>query len=355
MSDTKSEIESIVQTAFQSKTSLFIQAGGSKHFYGRKIEAEPLSLTSHTGITEYEPSELYITAKSGTRISEIEEVISEQNQMLPCEPPYFKASATIGGMVASGLAGPRRAYSGNVRDCILGTNIINGKGEALQFGGKVMKNVAGYDASRLMCGAMGTLGVITEVTFRLLPIPEQEKTIVFDIDACSAITKMNEWANTPLPISATFHSDNKLYIRLSGSASSLKAASATMGGESYTDHTGLWESVKEQTHGFFNSQKASQDPLWRISVPPNTPELKLSGQYALEWNAGLRWYKTDEPESIVRDTASKAAGHAILFKGDTTNEKFHPLSKAAMKIHKNLKQVFDPEGILNPEKIYAGL
>ena len=351
MSDFRSEIVSEIQAAFQNKSKLSIQGGSSKAFYARQIEGKTLSLSGHTGIIEYEPSELYITAKSGTPLSVIERTIAEHNQMIPCEPPYFKNTATIGGTIACGLSGPRRAYAGNVRDCVLGTEIINGKGEELRFGGRVMKNVAGYDASRLMCGALGTLGVLMTITIRLLPTPACEQTSILSLDESAAINKMNQWANTPLPISATFYDGQNLYVRLSGSSSSVIEAKKVLGGENFEDHDTFWKSVKEHQHEFFKND----DTLWRISVPPNTQAISLSSQSAMEWNGGLRWYKTDVDETVIREKVAKFGGQANLFKGNNCKEKFHPLPDATMKIHKNLKNVFDPAGILNPGKMFPEL
>jgi len=338
MSTRLTEIASEIESAYQSKTALQIQGGASKTFYGRPIGGQLLSVADHSGIVEYEPSELYIKAKNGTTLLEIENTISEKNQILPCEPPSFNSNATLGGVVASGLSGPRRAHSGSVRDCILGTQILNGKGELLHFGGKVMKNVAGYDASRLMCGALGTLGVLTEVTLRLLPKPEEELTLILKLSAEAAITKVNQWANSPLPISATFYDGQNLYIRLSGSQTSTTAALTTIGGESYPRHLEFWQSVKDQTHPFFHTDQS----IWRISVPPSTPELSIAGEYIMEWNAGLRWYKSNLPDTELRNAVSNAGGHAT-----------YPISQATMNMHKNLKQIFDPAGILNPGRMFA--
>lgn len=351
MSDCSDKIAAKVQEAYQLKQALQIKAGSTKQFYGRNIQAETLSLTDHSGIIEYEPSELYITARSGTSLREIEKTISEQHQILPCESPYFGETATLGGTVACGLAGPRRVSAGSVRDCILGTEILNGKGELLRFGGKVMKNVAGYDVSRLMCGALGTLGVLMSVSLRLLPKPACEQTIVLTIESSTAINKMNQLANTPMPISATFYDGHDLYIRLSSSLSAIEACTKEIGGELANNNDIFWSSIKEQTHDFFNSDKS----LWRISVPPCTEKLNLSGESVLEWNGGLRWCKSDADENIIRTEVERVGGHATLFKGSTTDQIFHPLSKSSMKLHKKLKHVLDPAGILNPGKMFAEL
>ncbi len=350
-SDCSKEITAKIQDAFQQKQALHIHAGNSKSFYGRKIKAEPLSIAQHTGVIEYEPSELYITARSGTLLKEIEQTIAKQNQILPCDPPYFGSHATLGGMVASGLSGCRRVSAGSIRDCILGTEIINGKGEALCFGGKVMKNVAGYDVSRLMCGALGTLGVMMTISMRLLPKPECEQTVVLTLNSKTAIAKMNAWANTPMPISATFYDGKNLYIRLSSSLSAVNACKNEFGGESIDQDPLFWKNIKEHKHEFFSSEKQ----LWRLSVPPNTETLNIPGENALEWNGALRWYYTDINESVIRSEAERVGGHATLFKGNCTETVFHPLASAAMKIHKKLKLALDPAGILNPGKMFAEL
>ncbi len=351
MNDYAQEIADKILTAYQQKQPLKITSGKTKQFYGRKINAEILNVKNHSGVVEYEPSELYITARSGTPLSEIERIIDHKNQILPFEPPRFGASATIGGTVACGLSGPRRAYSGSLSDCILGADVINGKGEQLHFGGRVMKNVAGYDVSRLMCGALGTLGVITSITLRLLPKPENEQTITFETSCTEAIEKMNQWANTPLPISATFHDMNTLYVRLSGSPSTIKSSAKEMQGEFIEKNETFWETVKKHKHPFFDTEL----PLWRISVPPSTPELNIQGECLMEWSGALRWYATDSDERAIRTEVERVGGQATLFKGNSTQNIFHPLSKASMKFHKHLKQVMDPGYILNPGKMFAEL
>jgi len=349
MAENKEDIKAQVLEAYKNHRALQIQAGETKHFYGRNINGEPLSLLKHTGITEYEPSELFITSHSGTPLIEIEQAIEKHNQMLPFEPPYFGSTATVGGMVAAGLSGPRRASAGAVRDCILGVDIINGKGEYLHFGGKVMKNVAGYDVSRLMCGALGTLGVLMSITLRLAPMPPCEQTIAISLNPNDAIQKMNEWANTAMPISASFYDGNDLYVRLSGSLSTTQACIDIIGGECIDWSDIFWKNIREHAHDFFITDL----PLWRISVPPNTPPLKLSGSYVMEWNGGLRWYATEDNAEYLRAEVESVSGHACVFRGNNTEQVFHPLSDVSMKIHRKLKHAFDPAGILNPGKMYA--
>ena len=349
MSDLKAAITSQVQEAYQNQQALQIQAGGTKHFYGRKIEGESLAMLKHTGIVEYEPSELFITANSGTSLNEIEHTVAQQNQMLPFEPPHFGSSATLGGMVAAGLSGPRRATLGAVRDCILGTDIINGKGDYLQFGGRVMKNVAGYDVSRLMCGALGTLGVLMSITLRLTPKPPCEQTIAISLNANEAIQKMNQWANSAMPISATFYAGNDLYSRLSGSLSTIQACVEIIGGDPVDWNDVFWKNIKEHAHEFFLTDL----PLWRISVPPNTSPLNISGSYVMEWNGALRWYATEANANEIRSEVEHAGGHACLFRSNDSQQIFHPLAPASLNIHRKLKQAFDPARILNPGKMYA--
>ncbi len=351
MPNLSNEISNSIKDAYQKQQVLNISAGKTKQFYGRNINAKSLSLTEHAGIIEYEPTELYITARSGTPLAEIEQMVADHNQILPCEPPRFGDNATLGGTIACGLAGPRRVSAGNVRDCVLGTEIINGKGETLRFGGKVMKNVAGYDVSRLMCGALGTLGAIMSISIRLLPKPEKEETIAITIDCTTAIDKLNQWAKTPMPISASFYDGSELYIRLSSSESAIKACKKSIGGELINNHGSFWNGVKEQTHAFFKTDK----PLWRISVPSNTRLLNINGDSVMEWNGALRWYSTNEDQKTVRTEAIKAGGHATLFKGGVTDQIFHPLPKVSFDLHKKLKQVFDPANILNPGKMFTEL
>ena len=349
MFDCRDEIASKIHDAYQQKIALNIVGGNTKHFYGRNIQAEKLSLAKHSGIIEYEPSELYITARSGTPLTEIEQTIAEQNQILLCEPPHFGNTATLGGMISSGLAGPRRASTGNVRDCMLGIELLNGKAEYLHFGGRVMKNVAGYDVSRLTCGALGTLGVLLTATIQLLPKPAYEQTIVLTMNDVAAIEIMNQWANSPIPVSATFYDGENLFVRFSGAESTVQACIKKIGGELTNKDEQFWKSVKEQSHGFFKSNQA----LWRISIPPTTEVLNITGSYAMEWNGALRWYFSDTNEKSIRAEAERVGGHACLFKGDISEQKFHPLSNAAMHVHKKLKGVLDPAGILNPGRMFT--
>jgi glycolate oxidase FAD binding subunit len=333
---------------------LLIRGGGTKDFYGGALDGARLDVGAHSGIVAYEPKELVLTVRAGTPLDEIEAALAGARQMLPFEPPHFapeggSARATIGGTVAAGLSGPRRPYAGAVRDFVLGARIVNGKGEDLRFGGRVIKNVAGYDVSRLMAGAFGTLGVLTELSFKVLPQPAAETTLAFDMDETSAISQANRWAGQPLPLSGTAWEAGVLRVRLSGAQSALRAAKERMGGEDIGDASAYWRDLREHRLAFF----APGVPLWRISVPQTAESFQLGRPQLIEWGGGLRWVSGDLDAMMVRSSAERAGGHATLFRGgDKSVGVFHPLKPAILKIHRRLKAAFDPAGILNPGRLY---
>jgi glycolate oxidase FAD binding subunit len=333
------------------KAPLRIRGGGTKDFYGEALEGDVLDVSGYTGIVAYEPKELVLTVRAGTPLSQVESALAAERQMLPFEPPRFGAGeATIGGVVASGLSGPRRPYAGAVRDFVLGTHIVNGKGEDLGFGGRVIKNVAGYDVSRLMAGALGTLGVITEVSFKVLPRPAAEATLAFEMDEASATAQANLWAGQPLPLSATAWQDGRLFVRLSGAATAIEAARGKMGGEDAGDRASFWRDLRDHRLDFF----AGDAPLWRISVRQTGEPLSIEGTTQIvEWGGGLRWLRGEPDALTVRSSAERLGGHATLFRGgDRGAGAFHPLKPAILKIHRRLKEAFDPAGILNPNRMY---
>jgi len=336
-------IETFQQTirdAAERRQPLRVRGGGSKDFYGNAPRGEVLDTRGYAGIVSYEPTELVVTARCGTRLSDLEKILREENQFLPFEPPHFGPGATVGGCVAAGLAGPRRATAGGVRDFVLGTKLVDGRGRVLQFGGAVMKNVAGYDVSRLLAGSLGTLGVIAEASLKVLPRPPSERTLRLEIDEAGALEKMNHWGGQPLPVSATAWHDGQLLVRLSGAEPAVHAAAHRIGGEKVDP--ACWDELKEQTHPFF----AGSEPLWRISLP-STATLKVAGKVLIEWGGALRWVKGDE--SIRR-----AARHATLFRADDKSAgAFAPLEPVNARLHKALKAAFDPAGILNPGRMYA--
>lgn len=328
---------------------LQIKGGGSKAFYGRPAIGAPLDAASHSGIVEYEPTELVITARAGTALSAIEATLAEKGQMLGFEPPHFGPSATLGGSVACGLSGPRRPYAGAVRDSVLGVKLLNGKGEILSFGGQVIKNVAGFDVSRLMVGAMGTLGILLEISLKTLPRPEAEQTLVFEMNAEEAVKQMNRHAGQAWPLSAACHHNGRLYLRLSGAEAALRASREKLGGEVLSQAESFWAAVKEQRLGFFNGPQS----LWRISVSPASPLAPLSGDCLIDWGGALRWLKTDAPAETVFAAARHAGGHAARFRSATkTGPVFQDLPPGLQALHLKLKHAFDPQGILNPGRMY---
>ena len=330
------------------KAPLCIRGGGSKDFYGQSCSGEGVDMSPYAGIVAYEPKELVVTVRAGTPLAELENALAAERQMLPFEPPHFGERATIGGAVASGLSGPRRPYAGSVRDFVLGTRVVNGKGEDLSFGGRVIKNVAGYDVSRLMAGALGTLGVITEISFKVLPRPSLETTLVFELDEEEATEQANRWAGQPLPLSATAWQERKLRVRLSGAATAVAAAKAKMGGEEI-DAGDYWRELREQRLAFFSAAR----PLWRLSVPQTAAPIRTAHPQLVEWGGGVRWVSGDLDPMNIRSTAERLGGHATLFRGgDKSIGVFHPLQPALMKIHRRLKDAFDPSGILNPGRMY---
>ncbi len=337
-----------IRSAHAANTPLVIQGGGSKTFYGNADEGEVLGTRALTGIVDYQSKELVLTARAGTPLAEIEAVLAGQNQMLAFEPPHFGGAATLGGSIAAGLSGPRRPYAGAARDFVLGVRIIDGTGQPLRFGGQVIKNVAGYDISRLMVGALGTLGLLTEASLKVLPKPATEATLQFELDEAGAIDTMNRWAGQPLPLSATSWHAGLLTVRLSGAESAVHAAQARLGGELLPDADAFWQRLRDQTTPFFDRR-----PLWRMAVKPTTPPLNLGDAQWIEWGGAVRWLASDRPAATLREAAEKSGGHATLFRGATPADGvFTPLAPALLTLHRNLKQRFDPGGILNHGRLY---
>jgi glycolate oxidase FAD binding subunit len=346
-----------IRTAAERKAPLRICGGGSKEFYGNPIIGQNISMldvTAYSGIVAYEPTELVVTARTGTHLADLEAELYEHRQMLAFEPPHFGAAATLGGCVAAGLSGPRRASVGAVRDFVLGVRMLDGRGDDLRFGGQVMKNVAGYDISRLMTGSMGTLGLLLEISLKVLPLPPTEMTLSLQMKEAEAIEKMNRWVGKPLPISATCFCNDMLTLRLSGAEAAVHAAHMKLGGEEVAEAAAFWQSVREQTHLFFQPGKS----LWRLSMKSTTPPLSLPGQQLIEWGGALRWLISDAAmdAGTVRAAAKTAGGHATLFRSNEVfADAFHPLVPEMMNIHRRLKEKFDPVGILNPGRMYPGL
>jgi glycolate oxidase FAD binding subunit len=350
--DETDALRECVREAFARRAPLVLRGSGSKAFFGNASAGDPLALRAHAGIVRYAPDELVITARAGTRLADLEALLAEHGQMLGFEPPHFGADATIGGTIAAGLSGPRRASAGAARDFVLGVRVIDGRGDVLRFGGEVIKNVAGYDVSRLMVSAMGTLGVLLDVSLKLAPIPRVEQTRALELDAASALERVRAWVQRPLPISATAIVDGRLFMRLSGADSAVGAAETEMGGEAVD--SAFWRALREQELAFF----ADSHPLWRLSVAPASALVDL-GPQLIEWHGAQRWVKSDAEPAHVRAAAAAAGGHATLFRVGAARTPddgvFHPLPAPLLALHRRLKAEFDPHGIFNRGRLYGDL
>jgi glycolate oxidase FAD binding subunit len=340
------ELQERIQAA---QAPLAIRSGGSKDFLGQATEGEVLNLSAHRGIVSYEPGELVLTARCGTPLAEIESLLDAHGQMLGFEPPHLGDTSTLGGTLACGLSGPRRPYAGAARDVVLGMEILDGHGQHLKFGGQVIKNVAGFDASRLMVGALGTLGVLMQASLKVLPKPQAELSLQFELDEADALRRMNEWAARPLPLSAAAWLSGRLTVRLSGAETAVHAAHAELGGDVHAHGRDFWRGLRDHTAAFFAGELA----LWRVSLPSVAPPLSLPGKQLIGWGGAERWLRTDLPGTEIRARVTAHGGHATLFRGgDKAAGVFHPLPMALMKYHRRLKQHFDPRGILNRGRLY---
>ena len=339
-----------IRDAAARKAPLRLRGGGSKDFYGNAPRGETLDTRGYAGIVDYEPTELVVTARCGTPLAELEEILESNGQCLPFEPPHFGPGATVGGCVAAGLSGPRRASAGALRDFVLGVKLVDGRGEALAFGGRVMKNVAGYDLSRLVAGSLGTLGLIAEVSLKLAPRPPAEATLRLEAPLPRALELMNGWAGQPLPVSATAWHEGELMVRLSGSDAGVRAAAGRIGGSPFASE--YWSALREQRAAFF----AGPEPLWRLALPSTTPPLGLEGRQLIEWGGALRWLRSSEDPKTIREAVQRLRGHATLFRAaDKRAGSFAALDPVLMRVHRELKAAFDPAGILNPGRLVPEL
>jgi glycolate oxidase FAD binding subunit len=346
-------IQERVRDSARNKRPLRIRGGGTKDWYGQRLDGDVLDTRDYAGIIDYEPTELVITARCGTPLADVEAALAERGQMLAFEPPHFGAHATLGGAIASGLSGPRRASSGAVRDFVLGCTLLDGRGDVLRFGGQVMKNVAGYDVSRLLAGSLGTLGLLLDVSVKVLPRAPREATLVFDgVTEIDAIRKLNEWAGQPLPMSASCWHDGVLALRLSGANAAVDNAIRTLGGDVMPDCARFWASLREQQHAFFEGDM----PLWRLSVPSTVGAIVLGSPQLIEWGGAQRWLRAPGDAATgerIRATVRAAGGHATQFRGgDKSAGVFQPLAPAIARIHDRLKAGFDPSGMFNPGRMY---
>ncbi|MGJ7582065.1 glycolate oxidase subunit GlcE [Variovorax sp. RHLX14] len=372
-----SELQSIVErirAATADGTPLRIRGGGTKDFYGNAAHPAPGDALADTrplsGIVSYEPSELVVTVRAGTPLAELEALLAEQGQCLPFEPPHFRAAendrATVGGMVAAGLSGPARASVGAVRDYVLGATLVDGRGEVLGFGGQVIKNVAGYDVSRVLAGSLGTLGLIAEVSLKVLPVAPAETTLRFECTQAEALDLLNGWGGRPLPLNAscwvleeTGRDVGALYLRLRGAVAAVEAACGQLGGEVQPDAAAEWTLCREQQLPWFLEGSASRGlDLWRLSVPQTAPVLPLDVAPLIEWHGGQRWYFARPGEGArIRAAAKEVGGHATLFRvadadadadaASLSVPRFTPLPLTLERIHRALQREFDPAGIFN--------
>lgn len=338
-----------IAAAVRERAPVRLQGGATRSWYGRVARGDVLDTSAYQGIISYEPTELVVSARCGTPITELEQALAAQGQMLAFEPPRFGAGSTVGGMMACAMSGPRRAYAGALRDFVLGATLLDGSAELLQFGGRVMKNVAGYDVARLLAGSMGTLGLILDVTLKVAPLPRAEATLAFELDEAAALAQLLAWGRCPLPVSASCWVGGMLFVRLSGATAAVHAAARELGGDPVKDGPAFWASVRDQRHAFF----AGDAPLWRLSLPPGALVTKLPGAAMLEWGGAQRWVRTAVDARFLHQIAGGAGGHATLFRGgDREADVFAPLPRPVAAIHERLKHAFDPAGVFNPGRMY---
>ena len=347
--DLSEELLARVREALAAGTPLRLDGGGSKAWYGRPVAATPLDVRGHRGIVGYDPSELVVTVRAGTPLAEVEATLDAHGQMLACEPPHYSGPATVGGMTAAGLSGPRRPWAGSVRDFVLGCRVITGHGRHLRFGGQVMKNVAGYDVSRLMAGSLGCLGLITEVSLKVLPKPRATSSLRLEMGREAALRKFAEWGRQPLPISAAIHDGEATLLRLEGGEGSVDAARRQLGGEDVP--AGSWTKLRDLELPFF----ADSRPLWRLSVPAHRCPLELPGDALIDWGGAQVWLKSDAGAEAIRAAATTAGGHADCLTPGAVDSPLHPLPETLRRYHRQLKAQLDPQGIFNPGRMYDWL
>jgi glycolate oxidase FAD binding subunit len=347
--DRAGELAERVRAASDTGSPLRIVGGDTKAFYGRAVGGERLDVSEHRGVVDYEPSELVITARAGTLTQEIEALLARHGQRLAFEPPILGPASTLGGVVAAGLAGPRRPFAGAARDSVLGVTVLNGRGEALRLGGTVFKNVAGFDGFRLMAGALGCLGVLLEVSLRVAPVPAAEFSRGFELPWPAAQTRLTALMRRPLPLSGAAHDGERLHLRLSGPSGAVTAAAAELGGEETP--AAFWEDLRHRRIGPLTAPR-----LWRLSVPRTAELNELPGPAIRDWAGAEIWLESDAAAERLRQLAAEAGGHATLYKGAAPGEEvFAPLPPGLLALHKRLKAAFDPARVFNPGRMYEGL
>lgn len=291
-----------------------------------------------------------ITVRAGTRLVDVERTLADQDQILPFEPPHFGPESTIGGVIAAGLSGPRRPYAGAVRDAVLGVRVMTSNAESLNFGGQVMKNVAGYDVSRLMTGAMGTLGLLLLVSIRVAPRPQDERTAVWEMTEVEAHNRILTLARQSLPITAMCFDGHLLRVRIAGTNAAVIDAERILAPDSI-EPSSYWQELRDQRLLFFQSS----DPLWRLSLPPASKSIGLPGKWLWDWGGACRWLISASSADQIRRLTSATGGHATLFRSEVNESPFTPLGAVNLRVHRRLKETFDPARIFNPGRMYADI
>ncbi len=372
-----SRIADRVRAAAADRTPLRLRGGGSKDFFGPPSHGAPVDCTELQGILAYEPTELVVTVAAGTPLVELEAALAEKGQCLPFEPPHFgwqpNTHATVGGMVAAGWSGPPRASVGGVRDYVLGLHLINGRGEHLQYGGQAMKNVAGYDVSRLLVGSMGTLGLMTQVSLKVLPQAPAEATLVFALGQSQALQHLHGWGGQPLPLNAScwVHDpaapgggQDLLFVRLRGAVAAVESACKRMLAQCPGQRVDPaqaqadWARCRNQTLPFF-ARPSGDLVLWRLSVAPTAPALNLPWAQLVEWHGGLRWlWAAPDAGAELQALARTHGGFAMPFVAQPSmftraNGAFDSQDPVALAVQRRIKQALDPQGIFNPGRLSA--
>ncbi len=350
--DKSLELQQQLEQAVADQQVLNITAGNSKQFIGRKAQGQTFSLSGHSGLVQYDARELVVTVRAATPLDELQQALAAEGQYLPFEPPSFASTATIGGTLACGLSGPSRPYLGSARDYLLGTVVLNGQAQQLTFGGQVMKNVAGYDLSRLMVGAMGTLGILLQCSLKVLPQPPFQQTLVLSLPANQAIERMNRLAADQHPISASCYFDGRLYVRLSGFEASVNKSIKQIGGEVLANGNQFWRDLNEQQLSFFSANQ----PLWRLSLPATAEAISLAGEHLIDWGGAQRWFKPADgiTAEAIFEEASRLRGHASCFRSSQPLQQvYQPLPPAMLALQQRLKKSLDPMGLFNPGRMYA--
>ncbi len=350
MSDAAAALQQVVTQASADRSALHLRGSGSKCFLGNPVQGQVLDLKQHHGVVSYEPTELVLTARGGTPLAEVEDLLRESGQHLSFDPPRFQGEGTLGGAIGAGLGGPGRPWGGAPRDVLLGVKLLDGRGQIMRFGGEVMKNVAGYDISRLMAGALGTLGILLEVSLKVLPGPVERDTRVLEMNRGRAIARLRELCRQAIPLDGACHYNGQLYLRLSGSHASIKAWRQRIGGEALAEHSTFWQRLRDHELSYFRQQDTT---LWRLSLPPATASLECEQDSLLDWAGAQRWLMSSLPAEQIREQVRISGGHAEVFRrGRDETTPFQVMPEPLLALHRRLKQRFDPHGILNPGRLF---